>query len=296
MTLPRAVVVHRPTEYDGLLARHGTHGQAAFFLKARGRDIGHVVAAHERQNAAMASASAAIPRRWRRAMVARDDLSRFSFSPDDVVLAVGQDGLVPNVAKYLRGQAVIGINPDKGRYDGVLVLHEPDACADLLRDVSAGRASTEARAMVRGELSDGQRILALNELFIGHRSHQSARYTIRLGEVRERHSSSGVVVATGTGGTGWARSICLARGDEAQPLTAQDTSLQFFVREAFPSVRTQTSLTTGVLREGDALTIRSEMEHGGTVFGDGVEPDALVLPWGETVTVQTADVTLCLVV
>ena len=33
MTLaPRAVLVHRRTEFQELLARHGTRGQAAFFL------------------------------------------------------------------------------------------------------------------------------------------------------------------------------------------------------------------------------------------------------------------------
>jgi hypothetical protein len=40
MTLqPRAVVVHRTTEYAELVARHGTRQQAAFFLETRGRGI-----------------------------------------------------------------------------------------------------------------------------------------------------------------------------------------------------------------------------------------------------------------
>ena len=37
-------------------------------------------------------------------------LARFLFEPGDVVIVVGQDGLVANVAKYLDGQPVIGIN------------------------------------------------------------------------------------------------------------------------------------------------------------------------------------------
>ena len=33
---PRVVLVTRPTGYDGLLARHGTHGQAKWFLEKQG--------------------------------------------------------------------------------------------------------------------------------------------------------------------------------------------------------------------------------------------------------------------
>ena len=41
----------------------------------------------------------------------RGDLDRFLFEPDDLVVIVGQDGLVANVSKYLDGQPVVGINP-----------------------------------------------------------------------------------------------------------------------------------------------------------------------------------------
>ncbi len=295
MALPRVVVVHRATEYDGLIARHGTHGQAAFFLGGRDRSIDPVFEAHSRQATAMSTVLKAIPGRWRRAVVARDDLSRFLSSPDDVVVAVGQDGLIPNVAKYLDGQPVIGINPDASRNDGILVRHLPAAAVDLLADIRADRVRFDERAMVRGSLADGQSIVALNELFIGHRSHQSARYTVRFDGTRERHSSSGVVVATGTGATGWARSICRERGAPIEKPAAGDDQLLFLVREAFPSVRTQTNLTAGSIDPDDKLLVRSEMDDGGVIFGDGVEPDALQFGWGEVCTVALADQRLRLV-
>ena len=36
MATPRVVLVTRRTEYDELIARHGTRGQADFFLRSRG--------------------------------------------------------------------------------------------------------------------------------------------------------------------------------------------------------------------------------------------------------------------
>ncbi len=113
MTLPpRVVLVHRRTELDDAVARHGTHGQAAFFLSSRGRSIDELKLRHTRTQSALAVVAAAIPADWRRGRVERADLSRFLFEPSDVVIVVGQDGLVANAAKYLDGQPVIGVNPE----------------------------------------------------------------------------------------------------------------------------------------------------------------------------------------
>ncbi|MCW2961767.1 MAG: hypothetical protein JWM90_2154 [Thermoleophilia bacterium] len=204
---PRAVVVTRPTAYERLLGDHGTHGQAAFFLSSRGQSIDHVQRQHERQLAGRGEVLGAIPSAWHRATVDRDDLARFLFGPGDVVVVVGQDGLVANAAKYLDGQAVIGINPDADLYEGVLVPHPSSRAKKLLLAAAAGQAPIEARSMVQANLDDGQVLVALNEVFLGHASHQSARYEIAVGGSDDLQSSSGELVLTGTGATGWGRSI-----------------------------------------------------------------------------------------
>jgi NAD kinase len=277
---PRVVVITRPTDYEALLARHGTREQARFFLAQRDQSIDEVEARHQRFQGVLARVSQAIPVRWRRTRVRRQELSRFVFEPDDVVVVIGQDGLVPNVAKYLDGQRVIGVNPDPALYDGLLVRHRVEAVGDLLADAAGGRLAVEVRTMVEAKLDDGQRLLALNEIFLGHRTHQSARYRIQRGKKGERHSSSGLIVATGTGATGWARSIQRDRRVEVVPPSPTEPVLSFFVREAFPSVATGTSITEGRLGEGDALHVTSEMNEDGVVFGDGIEDDRLTFGWG----------------
>jgi NAD kinase len=215
---PRIVVVTRPTELSLLLARHGTREQARFHLAQRGLRIEEVEARHHLFEAVLAEISRAIPLSFRRARIGRDDLARFVFEPADVIVAVGQDGLVANVAKYVEGQPVIGINPDPTANRGVLVRHAPEQAEDLVRRAGEDRLAVEPRAMVEVVLDDGQRLRALNEIYLGHRTHQSARYVIAApGRGEERHSSSGVVVATGTGATGWALSIARARRRVAAP-------------------------------------------------------------------------------
>jgi NAD kinase len=291
--VPRAVLVERPSEYDELLARHATHEQVRFFLEQRERSVDEVLERHAALAATHRAVVGAVPADWRAATVLRADLDRFLFEPGDVVLALGQDGLVANVAKYLDGQPVIGIDPGVG--EGVLVRNPPEAAADLIADLTSGAARIEERTMARARLDDGQEVLALNEIFVGHASHQSARYTIALGERVERQSSSGVIAATGTGATGWAASINRQLASPLSLPAPTQPELAFFVREAWPSSVTGTTLTAGRITAAQHLTITCELGEGGTVFGDGIEADHVAVDWGQRIEIGAASRTLRLV-
>lgn len=298
MTLaPRVVVVRRRTELDELLDRHGTRGQAEFFLRDRGRTLDSAQAEHEQVNDALRVVSATIPAGWRRGGVERGDLHRFLFDAGDIVVVVGQDGLVANVAKYLHDQPVIGIDPQPGINPGVLVRHRPDAAASLMALAAKGQATVERRTMVQAGLDDGQNLIALNEIFVGHTSHQSARYRLTAPDASasERQSSSGLIVATGTGSTGWCASIAAERGSQLRAPMPTERALAWFVREAWPSPATGTSRTEGVLAQQERLRVVAEAENL-VVFGDGLEADRLLTTWGQEITVGVAERQLALIV
>ncbi|MBT3218888.1 MAG: hypothetical protein HN348_07330 [Proteobacteria bacterium] len=285
---PRVVIVTRPTEYDELIARHATHGAASWFLGERGQDIAVVLHRHRLQQEAVNTILHAIPQKWRHTSVTRGDLDRFLFEPEDLIVATGQDGLVANVAKYLTGQPVLGINPDPDQYEGVLVRHHRGHVADLLHDTASQKVDIEERTMIQATLDDGQQLLALNEIFIGHRSHQSARYTLHYRQNSERHSSSGLIVCSGTGATGWARSIHQCHQSKLPLPLPAEPSTAFFVREAWPSVSSRADITEGRLEGDEVLDVTSEMNVGGLIFGDGIESDPLVFPWGRQARVGRA--------
>lgn len=289
---PRVVIVHRRTELDELIATHGTRGQVAFYLSSRGRDLAELEERDLAVRTALESVVASIPMDWRRGSVERGDLDRFLFEPDDRVVVVGQDGLVANVAKYLDGQLVIGVDPEPGRNPGVLVRHAPGAVADLLQRGSG--AGVEDRTMVEARTDDGQVLVALNEIFLGHPSHQTARYALQEpGAEPERQASSGLIVGTGTGATGWCRSAWLERRSPLHLPVPTENRLLWFVREAWPSPATGVDHTEGELVE-EELVIGVETD-GLVAFGDGIESDHLVLRWGQTVKIGRSSRVLRLV-
>lgn len=294
---PRAVLVHRTTEYEELLARHGTHGQADYFLSSRGRSLKEVTERHHRARRVLAEVAATVPLQWRQTRVERTDLARFLFAPEDVVIVVGQDGLVANTAKYLSGQPVMGIDTDPGRNPGILVRHRPQDAARLLRAAVSPRSMVEQLTMVEAVTDDTERLLALNEIYLGRPDHQTARYRLSpdspaaRAEPPELQASSGVLVGTGTGATGWLRSLWQERGSKLALPGPADPRLIWFVREAWPSPTTGTSLVEGALRQSDGLQLIVESDRL-VAFGDDIESDALELTWGQTVRIAMSDTSL----
>jgi NAD kinase len=283
---PRVIIVRRETEFDRVRATYSSIASARFVLERKGLSLDAIEAAHREFAETLRVVRAAIPADWRQAVVMRSEIDRFVFGPDDVVLAVGQDGLVANVAKYLDGQTVIGIDPSPGVNAGALVRFRASDVAKALPAAVAGAIPLEARTMAEARLDSGEQLLALNEIFVGHRSHQSARYTLSLGSRRERQSSSGLIVTTGTGMTGWASSILRATGLELRLLPAEP-QLGLLVREAWQSPATGADLTSGLVGS-DPLAVTSEMDDG-VVFADGIETDHMAFAWGRTVTIAPAE-------
>ena len=291
----RVVIVTRPSRLQILLERHGTLGQAQFYLRSRGHAIEPLQQEHARLQLALATVKARLPVERKRTEVDRSELDRFLFDEDDLVVMVGQDGLVANSAKYLSGQLVAGVNPDASLYEGVLCPFSADELGELL-GYASGRDDAqyciEARCMARARREDGQQLLALNDIFIGHGTHQSARYRLLYSGSEERQSSSGIICSTGTGSTGWARSIVMQRGIEEQLPQPVDNRLAWFVREPWPSVSTGADLNFGYCAPGSPLIIISEMGSGGVIFADGMESDRLEFLEGMSVEISPAERTL----
>jgi NAD kinase len=302
----KVVVVTRKTRLAELVERFNTRAQAKFYIEHAGDDFGE----YEREDAAYRQAL----ERVRRAVdvglkvqvLDRELVPTYTFLPGDAVVTLGQDGLVANTATYAAGRPIIAVNPDPTRFDGVLLPFLPDQAHAALARVLDGRHRARAVTLAEARLGDGQRLLAFNELFIGARTHVSARYRLRWKTSTEPQSSSGVLVSTGAGSTGWLSSVYqmvsgVAAFTGAAPvrplrLDWEDRRLVFVVREPFVSRHSEAKIVTDVIGSDERLVIESTMPAGGVIFSDGIEADYLAFDSGATASIGAAPETATLVV
>lgn len=311
-------VVTRKTRLKGLLSRWATRGQAKFMLAQA------VVHERARQGQSVTQTSLndadeqfdeleSEDSTYQRVVesleheldfglpvqfIDRDYLPTFDFGRCQIVVVVGQDGLVANTAKYVGSLPIVAVNPDPRRIDGVLLPFQVSQARRAVGTVLDGKYRTREVTLAEAILADGQRLLAFNDLFIGCASHVSARYELRVGGNSEQQSSSGVIVSTGAGSTGWFSSVfnmaCgisnwLGSGaSKPQPQAWEDRSLLWAVREPFVSKSSGAEHIAGQLLENQELVIESRMPAGGVIFSDGVENDFLEFNSGSIVRICVA--------
>lgn len=302
-TETKIVLVKRRTRLEELVVRYNTIQQAQFFVERLGADFGDYVQEDRVYYSALHQATETLESIGRVQQVDREHVPNFIFGKKDVVVVLGQDGLVANTLKYATHQPLIGVNPDPQRWEGALL---PFGVADLqavVRDLLRGRRPVKEVTLAQAELNDGQILYAVNDLFIGRRTHVSARYELRHSEAAEQQSSSGIIVSTGMGSTGWLRSVLAgaagissgAGGGMAEQLTPDasfgwDSSyLYFSVREPYPSRSTSANLVFGRIDEGSPLKIVSQMPESGVIFSDGVESDYLEFGSGIEASITIAE-------
>lgn len=302
--IEKIVYVTRKTALEGLVERMNSKAQAKFYLEHNQISFDEYDAADQRYQRVRENLQRREPSGLKVQWIERDLLPTFQFGERDLVVTLGQDGLVVNVAKYLTTQPIIAVNPDPARIDGVLTPFREENYRDAIERVVAGRHQLKRLAMVQATLNDGQVLYGVNDLFIGTRTHGSARYSVALAGRQENQSSSGIIVSTGVGCTGWLRSITTGAwhvaqyfggGGEAPPNTNQisigweSENLWYTVREPFTSRTTQANIVFGQITPDDKMVITSQMPDSGVIFSDGIEQDFVTFNSGSIAQVGLAD-------
>ncbi|NGZ74401.1 sugar kinase [Saccharibacillus sp. VR-M41] len=297
------VLVKRRTRLEELVVRYNTIQQAQFYVERLGADFSDYIREDRVYRAALHEAAETLGRIGRVQQVEREHVPNFIFGERDVVVVLGQDGLVANTLKYADRQPLIGVNPDPRRWDGALLPFTVDDLPAVVRDLLRDKRPTKEVRLAQAELNDGQVLVAVNDLFIGRRTHVSARYELRTNDSAEQQSSSGIIVSTGLGSTGWLRSvlagasgIAYGAAGERGPRLSPDASfgwdspyLYFTVREPYPSRSTSADLVFGRIDERNPLKIVSQMPESGVIFSDGVESDYLEFGSGVEASITVAE-------
>jgi len=299
MRFENVIIVIGKTRLEQLIERFNTKAQARFYIEHAGGNFDEYEDEYLIFRKALNQVTSETGRLVKFKVIERKYLPNFLFTEQDIVVALGQDGLVANTAKYIQGQPLIGVNPDPQRNDGILLPFTTDTYLAGLRSVLESRYTITEVTMAEARTQDGQSLLAFNDLFIGPSSHTSARYDLHHKGHSECQSSSGLIVSTGAGSTGWLSSVVnMSYGVYAtlNP-TAKEISwrmkwdedrLAFVVREPFASKHSQATLTAGYITREDPLVLESLMPVNGKIFSDGVEGDYIQFNAGCKVEISLA--------
>jgi NAD kinase len=297
MRVEYAIIVKNKTRLESLIERFNTKAQAKFYIERLGGNFEDYEAEHETFHLALTSLQTQLSKVIKHKTVERVFLPSFIFSENNLIIVIGQDGLVANTAKYSKGIPIVAVNPDKARYDGVLLPFDTSDFIVGVENVITNNFQSDTKRFAEAKLNDGQRLLAFNDLFIGASSHISARYKIAFNHKIEEHSSSGLIVSTSAGSTGWLSSIFnMAYGitnifenkREIKQPNLRDDDLLFAVREPFQSIKTQTGIAAGIIQNQKKLVIESLMPTSGIIFSDGIESDFLKFNSGSIATIGIA--------
>ena len=294
----KIVLVTRKTRLDELIERFNTQAQAKFYIEHAVGDFASYLLEHEAYQRSLEIVRRSIETGLKIQVMDRALVPTYVFAKSDVIVTLGQDGLVANAAKYVGGQPILAVNPDPARFDGVLLPFQPDEVRANLERTLAGKARVRSVTLAEAKLKDGQRLLAFNDLFIGASSHVSARYRIRCGDKHENQSSSGIIVSTGAGSTGWLSSIfnetsgilSFLGGAPVEPVRMkwEEDRLFFVVREPFVSRHSQATIVAGAVPRDASLALESQMPANGVIFSDGVEADHLDFSAGAIANIRIA--------
>lgn len=299
MNVEYAIIIKNKTRLETLIERFNTKAQAKFYIERSGGDFNDYEKEHETFHNSLSNVQRNLSSVLKNKIVERNFLPSFIFNDKQVVVTVGQDGLVANTAKYVKQIPIIAVNPDRERFDGVLLPFDTDNFLVAIDKVIANNYNSKLTSFAEAKLNDGQRLLAFNDLFIGATSHISARYKITYNSKTEEQSSSGIIVSTQAGSTGWLSSIFnmsfgihkFIEKDNAKKKYAKlkDNQLMFAVREPFASKKTQVETAAGIITGKLKLIIQSFMPNNGFIFSDGIETDFLKFNSGAIATIGIAN-------
>lgn len=304
MSIEYAIIVKNKTRLEALIERFNTKSQAKFYIERLGGDFHDYEMEDEIFHDSLSSLQSQLSKVIKHKIVDRAYLPSYLFSDKNLIVVIGQDGLVANTAKYSQARPIVAVNPDKHRYDGVLLPFDTTNFIGGVESVLSDNYQSKKVNFAEARLNDGQRLLAFNDLFIGASSHISARYKLSFNESAEEQSSSGIIVSTQAGSTGWLSSVFnMAYGvtglfekdmKPKQP-KLKENQLLFAVREPFKSIRTQADISVGLINNQKHLRIESLMPTGGIIFSDGIESDFLQFNSGTIATIGIANETANLV-
>lgn len=261
------VIIPKITKYDFDRVRFRfTKEELLDFYRQDGEDIDRIVGGHERH---MASLQACGEIFSGATFLERNELTRKLVRNADLVISLGGDDHFKYVSHFLENEVIAGINSDTFSSEGNL-CYFTDA-ADVLAAIK-GKFTVENWTRLQASVNGEKVQKATGDYSLGEYVEQfMSSYAIEYRGDKEEQKSSGVMVMTGAGSSGWG-------GDEARYLHPEGIAFprtariaRFIVKTPHHGKYSGLTMLEGVIEAGEELIVHSLNKRQGIVAVDSLE-------------------------
>jgi NAD+ kinase len=192
--------------------------------------------------------------------IERSKLKKDYFKNKDLIITVGGDGTFLKTSHFIKNKYLIfGVNSDVRMKEGFFLVADRKDFEIKINRIIKDKFKIKKLARLEAFINN-KKIpeLALNEFYIGSdKEYIASRYYIIINGKKERHKSSGILVATPAGSYAWIKSC----GGKKIRLTAK--KFEYVVREPYEGgLSGKYKLKRGVLKKDKTVTIISDMKKG----------------------------------
>lgn len=258
--LTRAVLVPKESKLEWDMRRLGWTRRRLLRWYREHADT--IVASHERQLRVRGTVRSLLPECR---VVTREMADASRLDGASMVLALGGDNHFVYLSHFLTRAPILGINADRQRSHGGLLRLDERHLEGMAGRLRAGRFSISAWPRLEASVDGRPAGVATSELFLGERQRKHmSRHVLRVGRGREEeHKSSGLLVCTPAGSTGW-------YGHYGPRFSAAGGPGRWALTEPFPRGR-RLRLGAGRLRAGEVLSVRSLNDADGILDVDSLK-------------------------
>lgn len=200
------------------------------------------------------------------------ELRKKALLPYSLVIAFGGDNHFLHVGHFLNETPILGINSDPIRSDGALVGFTFDSFEELMRRMHSAKIEQWTRLEVT--INDKRiRTLGLSEIYAGEQKRMDmSDYLLEINGITDRHTDSGLLVATGSGSTGWHNGASRFLYPNGIFFPRTQRLAIFLATEPFPGRPNRNRIKSGYLTPDQELTIHSLNDHKG-ILGIDANPE-----------------------
>lgn len=251
-------IIAKKSRHTLELERSGlSHLELMARYEERKEDVAALLGSHQRQEESLHALRKIFgPTQF----IERDELTPESLRGAKAVIALGGDNHFQYVSHHVTDQLLIGVNSDPVLSTGAQVLFRAHELPEIIAKLASGRYEVEEWTRLRVQIDREEFPPILDQLYLGESDPvEMSHYVVKLKGDQEVQKSSGIMVATGAGSTGWYDAALHGPSDVFQKTKKE---AHFVARECPRLGRIPYRMKQGVLTNLDELTILSKNDEG----------------------------------